>query len=92
MFFIGGRVDLLEEIDVIGIVQLVPVGDGGHRAAAIFGEGGDDLLPEVGVEDFADADHQGILKGRRSIGIHKVHKERIVHEEHEGHEEEINTS
>ena len=57
MLFIGGRVDLLEEIDVVGIVQLIPVGDGGDGAAATLREGGDDLLPKVGVEDFANADH-----------------------------------
>src|SRR2546429_8146474 len=57
LLFIGGRVDLLKEIDVVGIVQLIPVGDGGDGAAATLREGGDDLLAEVGVDNFANADH-----------------------------------
>src|SRR5437867_12675290 len=57
LFFVGGCVDLLEEVDVVSVVELVPVGDGGDRAAAAVGEGGDYALAEVGVEDFADADH-----------------------------------
>ena len=61
MFFFAGLVDLIEEIDVVGVVQFIPFRNGGDGAAAALGECGGDFLAQVGVEDFADADHGGIL-------------------------------
>jgi hypothetical protein len=59
LFFFRFGGDFLEEIDVVGVVKLVPLGNRGRGAAAALGEGGDDLLAKIGVEDFADADHFG---------------------------------
>ena len=58
MFFVWRRGDLLQKIDVVSVVELIPIGDG---AAALLGQEGDDALAEVGVEDFADANHNRFI-------------------------------
>ena len=50
---------VVEQIDEIQVVQLEPLGDRGDRAPAALGEGRDDLPPQLGIEDFTDADHDG---------------------------------
>ena len=57
LFFFGLGVDLLDQIDVVGIVKLIPIGNAGDRAAAALGEGGEDSLAKLRIENFADADH-----------------------------------
>jgi len=47
---------LVQQIDVIGIIQFEPIGDGRDRATAALGEGGEDAFAKIGIEDFADAD------------------------------------
>ena len=74
--------ELIEKIDVIGVVELVPVGNGGDGAAAALGEGGDDFSAKVGVEDFADADHEGHFKKSCAYWKPQSSQEKIVHQVH----------
>src|SRR4051812_41826192 len=59
-----GLADLVEQVDVVHVVQLPPVGDGADGHPAAFSQGGADLLAQLGVVDFAQADHgvAGLLK------------------------------
>ena len=54
---------VVEQVDDVGVVELEPFRDGRRRAAAPVGEHVDDPPAELGVDDFADADHGGILSG-----------------------------
>jgi hypothetical protein len=49
--------EIVEQIDVIGIIEFVPFRDRRRGHAAALGEGFDDPLLEIGIEDVADADH-----------------------------------
>src|SRR5262249_21161246 len=48
---------IVQQVNKVGVVQLEPVGNGGDRAAAALGQGRCDALPQVGVDDFTNADH-----------------------------------
>lgn len=58
MFISGiGILQIVEQINEIGIVEFKPIRDSGGRTVTPGGEGGDDALAQIGIEDFADADH-----------------------------------
>ena len=68
---------LVQQIDVIGVIQFEPLGDGGDRAPAPVGKGGDDAFAKVGVEDFADADHSYFACFASSRFISLRHRPRV---------------
>jgi hypothetical protein len=54
---------IVQQIDKIRVIELKPFGDGGSRHPAALGEFFGDLAAEIGIEDFADSDHPGIVCG-----------------------------
>ena len=73
----GVGFEFLEEIDEVGVVELEPFGDGGGAHAAMLGELFDDLALEVGVEDFTDANHGGIVALLPGGGAPNAARERV---------------
>src|SRR3954453_9720230 len=65
---------VVEQIYVVGVIELEPIRNRGGCAAAPFGKRGDDLLPQLGVNDLADADHSGghCSPWRDGAGIEKL--------------------
>ena len=51
---------IVEQINVIGIVELKPIRNPGDGRSAPLGKSGADFLAQFRIENFADADHASV--------------------------------
>jgi len=55
------RLEIVEQIDKVRIVQLDPVGNSRRRAATVLGQLGDDALSQLRIGNFPNAHQDQIL-------------------------------
>ena len=59
--FVLGMLQGVEQVNVIRVVELEPLGDHRHRAAPALGQSDEYLLLQVRIEDFPNSDHDCII-------------------------------
>jgi hypothetical protein len=70
VFAVGFQV--VEQVDVVGVVELKPFGDGGDGTAAALCKDGHNALPKLRIRDFPYANHGFIVPPPTGSAIGKL--------------------